>query len=160
MSVTPEENLETWIKILALAHLAPQAAAIGMAKYVVWRTREITLRETTHAPGAYNRQQPGKPPAYGSGNLAKGMYATAASKGLRSSVLVGNKVPYSRILEFGCFVTPAYRRKMNWSDSAGRWYHDILEVKEHPFLEPTVRDAIEDGSLRDAAIDGFRPYDP
>ena len=166
MEVTPQENLEFWQAVRAKAMLGAQAAATAMAAMVAWRAKEITLRQTTHPPGAWNWQQPGQPPAYGSGQLSRGMFYTPASSGLRATALTGNKAPYSRILEYGCFVTPVYKKRMAWSDSGGTWYHELLEVQEHPFLWPTVSDSIDDGSLQEAAIEGFgteegfRVYDP
>ena len=158
--VTPEQMTEIWAKAEQKAKLGAKAAADNMARYLVWRAREITLRQTTHGPGAWHRQQPGQPPSYGSGNLARSMFYTPASQGIRTTALVGNKAPYSRILEFGCTVVPVYKKRMSWTDSGGTWYHELLEVPEHPFLEPTVNDSIDDGSLREAALEGFRPFDP
>lgn len=158
--MTPQENLDNWLKIRDRARGGAKAAADAMARCIAWRAREITLRQTTHPPGAWHRQQPGQPPAYGSGNLARSMFWTPASSGLRATALTGNKAPYSRILEYGCVVTPAYRDHMSWSDSGGTWYHELLEIFEHPFLGPTTQDSIDDGSLQEAAVEGFKPFDP
>jgi hypothetical protein len=49
---------------------------------------------------------------------------------------------------------------MHWTDSAGSWYHAQLPGLEHPFLGPTTEEAIDNGTLRQIAIDAFRPYDP
>jgi hypothetical protein len=157
--VTPEEMVAEWEKIIQKARPGAKAAADAMAKYIVWRAQEITLRRTLHAPGAYHRQKGGEPPAYGSGTLARAMYMRSASLAVRTTALVGNKAPYSRISEFGCVVT-ANKDEMSWADSAGRWYHWQLVHPPHPFMEPTTDEAIDDGSLQEAAIEGFEPYDP
>ena len=53
---------------------------------------------------------------------------------------------------------------MHWTDSRGSWYHPRLpadgDFPAHPFLGPTTQEAIDDGSLRQVAIDAFKPYDP
>jgi hypothetical protein len=53
---------------------------------------------------------------------------------------------------------------MKWKDSGGWWSHHRLPLSgtwpEHPFLRPTVEEVIADGSLRQAAIKAFIPYDP
>lgn len=88
------------------------------------------------------------------------MVHTPASDGIRATARVGNRVSYSRILEFGCVITPTNKKFLHWVDSGGSWYHEFLVVKPHPFLEPTVDESIDDGSLRDEAVDAFEPYDP
>ena len=59
---------------------------------------------------------------------------------------------------------PTSGKAMHWGDSKGSWYHARLpasgEFPAHPFLEPTVQEAIDDGSLTRVAIAAFRPYDP
>jgi phage gpG-like protein len=135
--------------------------ATAMAKYIMERTRDQTLRRRSHGPGQYYRHHlKGDPPAYASGRLARAMWYTPASGGLVASALVGNRSEYGRILEFGCVITPVNKKKMHWVDSAGSWYHDYLEVPAHPFLSRTVADAIADGSLTRVAIEAFLPYDP
>jgi hypothetical protein len=152
--------LEEWDRIIRHAKPGAKAAADAMARYTVWRTQEITLRRTIHPPGAYHRQRSGEPPAYGSGTLARAMYMRPASEGIRSSALVGNRAPYSRILEFGCVVSAASKDFMSWADSAGRWYHVFLVHPPHPFIETTVDESIDDGELQEAAIKAFEEYDP
>jgi hypothetical protein len=158
--VTPEENIRYLQEALELAKRGSEAIANAMAEYIVWRTREITLRRTFHAPGEWYSQRPGEPPAYASGKLAEGMFYKPASSGFRATALVGNKVEYSRILEFGCVVTPRHNKYMHWTDSRGSWYHEFLVVPEHPFLTPTIEEAIDDDSLLEIAIETFKDYDP
>ena len=151
--------LAEWERIIQRAKPGAKAAADAMAKYYVWRVQEITLRRTLHPPGAFHRQRPGEPPAYGSGNLARSMYLRAAYMGVRATALVGNKAPYSRISEFGCVVSGT-DEKMRWADSAGHWFHWQLEHPEHPFMGPTTDEVIEDGSLQEVAVEAFIEYDP
>jgi hypothetical protein len=167
MSLTPEENLAYWIDIQRTARLGAAAAANAMARYIADRVVNDTLQQTTHAPGAYHRARPGAPPASASGSLAKGMYVRPASGEIRASAYVGNDARHAKILEFGgCVLQPTGGKTMKWKDT-GRdthWHHARLPVDgpfpEHPFLGPTTDEAIDDGTLRQIAIDEFRKYDP
>jgi hypothetical protein len=158
--VTPRENFEYWSEVVAKARLGAAPTANAMAKYIADRTAKKTLRRTSHAPGEWYRQKGGEPPAYASGNLSRSMYWTPAHTGLRATAFVGNSAEYSRILEFGCVIVPTNKKFMHWTDTGGSWYHEFLVMPPHPYLSPTVEEAIADGSLRDAAIEGFTPYDP
>jgi hypothetical protein len=165
MSITPEQNLALLIQIEARARLGAAAAANAMARYIADRTATDTLRRTTHAPGAYHKARPGAPPASASGTLAKSMYWTPASGGLRATAIAGNDARHAKLLEFGgCVLRPTGGRAMHWTDSGGSWFHTRLpadgEFPEHPFLGPTTEEAIDDGELRRVAIDEFRKYDP
>jgi hypothetical protein len=89
------------------------------------------------------------------------MWYSVAHGGMRTSAMVGNSSDYGRILEFGCVITPVSGLKfMHWKDSGGSWYHTMLVVQPHPYLAPSTEDVIRDGSLQDAAIDAFIPFDP
>jgi hypothetical protein len=132
-----------------------------MAKYIAERTAQDTLGRTSHPSGMYHRARPGEPPARASGKLAKSMFFISASKdGTRATAWVGNSSEYSRIIEFGCVIQPSSKSFSHWVDTGGSWYHRFLIMPPHPYLEPTVAEAVEDGSLRDVAIEAFTPYDP
>ncbi len=159
--MTPEENVAAWDDVIADAKQGAAPTANAMASYIADRARTDTLRRSSHSPGEWHRARPGEPPAYSTGNLSRSMMYKPASRGLRATAMVGNTADYSRILEFGCVVTPVSGKKfMHWTDSGGSWYHKMLVVPPHPFLEPTTDESIRDGSLRDVAIDEFRKYDP
>src|SRR5215472_4717171 len=150
-----------WMEdVEALGRLAAPAVATAMAKYIRDRVRNDTLQRTRHNPGEWYRQRPGEPPARASGALIEAMFYKPAYGGLRATALVGNKSPYGRILEYGCVIQPVNKKFMHWVDSGGSWYHTILVVPAHPYLSTTVDEAIDDGGLRDAAIEAFIPYDP
>lgn len=154
-----------WEDVVALADQAAAPVANAMAAYITERTRNITLRETSHAPGEWYRQGPRRPPAYSTGTLARGMFYKPASAGTgsRATAEVGNRVNYSRILEYGCVITPASKKMLHWKDSGSPvkgWFHEFLVVPPHPFIEPTFDSAIRDGSLFDVMVDEFRKYDP
>ena len=159
--MTPEENLTQWLQIEQTARLGAAAAAVAMARYIAERTAYDTLRQNKHAPGAYHKARPGAPPASASGSLAKGMYWTPASGGLRSTAAAGNSARHAKLLEFGgCVLRPTSGKVMHWTDTGGSWYHAVLPAPAHPYLAPTTDESIDDGTLRQVAIDAFRPYDP
>ena len=156
-----------WLEAaIARMELGAAAMADAMAKYLAERTADDTLRRVTHAPGTYSRARAGAPPAYVSGTLARSMYWTpsGAAPGGRATAHVGNSARHAALQEFGgCVLQPTRGKTMTWKDT-GRpkpWHHRWLpEFPAHPFLAPTVQDAIDDGSLRRVAIEAFRPYDP
>ncbi len=145
------------------------AAANAMAEHLADRIANDMLRRTTHGSGVYHKAAPGAPPAYASGNLAKSTFWTPApaSRGLRATAYVGNSAKYANLLEFGgCVLTPTGGKTMTWKDTGRKtpWHHARLPVSgdfpAHPFIQPAVQEAIDDGSLRQVFIDAFRPYDP
>jgi len=143
--------------------LGAPAMANAMAEYLADRVANDMLRRTVHSPGAYYKARPGAPPATASGALAKGMFTTSAmaSRGTRATAWAGNSARHAKLLEFGgCVLRPTSGRVMHWRDSGGSWYHARLDAPAHPFLEPAVQEAIDDGELTRVAIDAFRPYDP
>jgi hypothetical protein len=162
MAVTPEGNVAYLRGVLELAEQGAQGVATDMARYITWRVKNITLRRTYHSPGEWYRARPGEPPAYASGTLADSIYFRPAYPGLRASALVqvDPDLPYGRILEFGCVVSPTYYSLMHWKDTGGSWYHPVLTVEAHPYLGPTTEEAIDDGSLEEVAIEAFREFDP
>ena len=158
---TFQENILIWETVLANAKGGASAAATAMAKYIAERTAKDTLARSSHGSGAFHRTRPGEPPARSTGKLAKGMFYTPAyGAGPFKSAYVGNRVDYSRIMEYGCVLQPSNGEFVHWQDSGGSWYHVFLVSPPHPFLEPTVDESVDDGSLRDHAIEAYIPYDP
>lgn len=167
--MTLDEYIAWLERAIERMELGAPAMAEAMARYLAERTADDTLRRTHHAPGAYHKAKPGAPPAYASGTLAKSMFVTppAASRGVRATAWVGNNARYAKLMEHGgCVLQPTSGKTMKWKDT-GRdtpWHHARLPVSgefpAHPFLGPTVQEAIDDGSLQRVAIDAFRPYDP
>jgi phage gpG-like protein len=166
VSVTPEENLEILIKAFSQIDQGAVAAATAMAKFIRDRARNDTLQRSYHAPGAFNRQKPGRPPARASGALADHMYSTPAYGGIRATAMAGNDSDYGRIHEFGCVITPKNGVYLGWQDTgrpdnpSGIWRHRSVNLPPHPFLSVTTDESVDDGSLQEAAIEAFRPYDP
>lgn len=161
MAITPEQNVAYLEAVLAKANLGAQAAAQAMADYIASRVANETLTRRINPPGTYYKARPGEPPSYGSGALAKSIYSTDATQGLRSSALVGSTDRRAHVFEFGsCILQPTRHKMMGWKDSKGIWRHRMVNMEEHPFLGPTTEDAIDDGELHRIAYEAFREYDP
>ena len=145
---------------------APLRWPNAMAEYLAERIANDTLRRTHHAPGAYYKAAAGSAARLRIGQ--PGQVACSrplASRGVRATACVGNNARYAKLLELGgCVLQPTSGKVMHWTDTGGSWYHARLpasgEFPAHPFLEPTVQEAIDDGSLPRVAIAAFRPYDP
>jgi hypothetical protein len=160
MPVSPEESLAALIFYRNRARGGAQAVADAMAEYIAERVASETLARNSHAPGAYHKAVPGAPPSSASGALARGMHTRPASAGLRATAYAGNDALHARVLEFGCVLSATSGTHMGWKDSGGTWRHRTVRMTPHPFLDPTVQEAIQDGSLRRVAIEAGRPYDP
>ena len=153
--------MQWWEDVVALAKQGAGPVATAMAKYIAQRTARDTLQRSFHSSGAWHRTRPGEPPAYASGKLSRGMRWTPAyTAGVLATAYVWNKEDYSRILEYGCVIMPTNKRFLHWVDSGGSWYHQFLVSPPHPFLEPTIDESVDDGSLLDVVIDEWRKYDP
>jgi hypothetical protein len=159
-----EENVAWWQDVAKVARQGAAPTATAMARHIAERAQRVTLARTKKPSGAWHRARPGEPPALGTGKLRDAMYYIPAHKGtLRAFAWVGNSADYGRIMEFGCVVSALNKEQMHWKDSGSPvkgWFHKVLEVPPHPYLSPTTEEAVDDGSLRDAAKDEFRKYDP
>jgi hypothetical protein len=161
VAISPEANVAYLEAVLAKANLGAQAAAQAMADYIADRVANETLTQRINPPGTYYKARPGEPPSYGSGALADSMYSTPASGGLRSSAEAGSTDRRAHVFEFGsCILQPKRGKLMGWKDSGGVWRHRTVIMQEHPFLEPTTDDAIDEGELHRIALEAFREYDP
>jgi phage gpG-like protein len=171
--ITFWQNVEQWRRIEATAALGAKAGAEAMARYLAERTANDTLQRTSHAAGEYWVAATGAPPASASGNLASQMFWTRAQgSSTRAWATVGNMARYAKMQEFGCNpVSPTSAKVMHWKDSgnaknpSGEWYHAILPadgspMPAHPFLGPTIDEAVMDGGLQRAALEAFAKYDP
>ena len=165
--MTIDEYIAQMEQLIAKIDYGAAAMANAMAEHIADRVANDMLRRTTHSPGMYHKAAPGAPPASASGNLAKSTFTTPApaSQGMRATALVGNNARYAKLLEHGgCVLKPTSGKVMHWIDSKGSWYHPRLpadgEFPAHPFLQPAVQEAIDDGSLTRVAMAAFLPYDP
>ena len=156
-----EDNVKWWEDVVALAYKGAAPTVTAMANYIAYRTANDMLARSSHGSGAYHRTRPFDPPARSTGNLARGMYFVPAyGDGPAKTAWIGNRVDYSRILEYGCKILPVNNEFLHWTDSGGSWFHNFLESPPHPFLEPTIEESLDDGSLQDVEIETWREYDP
>lgn len=168
MSVTPEGNVAYLEGVRALARQGAAASANAMAKYIAERIALDTLTRQRLSPGMYHRARPGAPPAMMSGKLADAMFTEPASGELRATALVGNSDKRARLFELGgCVLKPSSGTHLGWKDTgrkdnpSGIWRHRQVDMDdEHPFIEPTTDEAIDEGELQRIAIEEFRKYDP
>lgn len=166
MAMTPEGYLAWLDAAEAKERQAARVVAAAMANHVAERVKNETLRRRKTAPGTYYKAKPGDPPAYGTGKLADSIYTTPVSGGdLVASAEVRSSDKRAALFEFGgCVLTERSAPVMTWKDSRGWWSHHRLPLSgtwpEHPFLEPTVQEVVDDGSLLRVAIEAFLPYDP
>jgi hypothetical protein len=163
--MTLDESADWWEAAAERATLGANAMADAMAEYLARRISQDTLRRRRHAPGQYYKAKPGDPPASATGKLADSMTWEPVSRGLRASAIVTSDDKRAGLFEFGgCVLTERSAPVMKWRDSAGWWSHHRLPLSgtwpEHPFVGPTVQEAIDDGSLTRVAVEAFMPFDP
>jgi hypothetical protein len=163
--MTLDESADWWEAAAERARLGANAMADAMAEYLARRISQDTLRRRRHAPGQYYKAKPGDPPASATGKLADSMTWEPVSRGLRASAIVTSDDKRAGLFEFGgCVLTERSAPVMKWKDSGGWWSHHRLPLSgtwpEHPFVGPTVQEAIDDGSLTRVAVEAFKPFDP
>jgi hypothetical protein len=163
--VSFEDSVLYWQNVAKVARQGAAPTATAMAKHIAERAQKVTLARTKKPSGAWHRARPGEPPALSTGKLGDAMYYIPARRGgvTRAFAWVGNEADYARITEFGCVISALNKEEMHWKDSGSPvkgWFHKVLEYPPHPYLSPTTEEAVDDGSLRDAAIDEFHEYDP
>jgi hypothetical protein len=170
VGISVEGNIAYLQGVEALARQGAPAVAEAMARYIAERVANDTLTRKRLSPGMYHRAKPGDPPASMSGKLADSIFheKEPASGFLRASAWVGSTDKRARLFEFGgCVLKPGRAKTLYWRDTGrpdnpgGWWSHQFLNVDvEHPFLRPTVEDAIDDGELHRIAVEEFRKFDP
>ena len=168
MAVDVAGNIAYLQGVLALVERAAPAVADKAAQYIAERIALDTLTRQRLSPGMYHRARPGAPPAMMSGKLADAMFTEPASGGLRASALVGNSDKRARVFELGgCILKPTSGSHLGWKDTgrkdnpSGIWRHRQVDMDdEHPFIEPTTDEAIDEGELQRIMIEEFRKYDP
>lgn len=156
--MTPAENV-AYLELLK-GTVADSASDIadGMASAFQSRVQWETLRETVHGAGEFWRATPGRPPAYASGGLSRSIERTPAYGYVRATATVGATAKYAAIQEFGGWTWPNNHKFMHWINSAGSWFMKSVFVPEHPYMRPTVRDMIRDGSFTTAAMEAFEAH--
>lgn len=159
-----EDNILFWQNVAKVARQGAAPTATAMAKHIAEHAAKVTLARTKKPSGAWHRARPGEPPSMGTGKLAEAMYwIPASARGTRASAYVRNSLDYSRTMEYGCVIDALSEDMLHWKDSGSPvkgWFHDRLKVPAHPFMAPATEEVKDDGSLRDAAIEAFTPYDP
>jgi hypothetical protein len=140
-------------------------AADAMGELYEDRLVNYTLKRAFHPPsrvakgevGFYYKAHEGAPPAYASGNLAKSIRRSAVQAmgpGFAQSSVYAT-ANYAALLEEGGYTWG--NPWMHWLNNhpPGSWFMREVHIPKHPYMGPTTREVIVDGSLRRSAVDAF-----
>ena len=157
MAITLAELVPLLEELRDKAADAAPPAVMAMAEQYKDHLTKVTLRRSFSTPGQFGTSAaPGQPPAWRTGALARSVTARlAGSTGLTASAVVAPHTIYARIQNAGGVNRPSHARYMHWVNSGGSWYKKRVKIPERPYMEPAVREVIEDGSLVTAAIEAF-----
>lgn len=142
-----------------IATAAP-ACAKAMGDTYYDRLTKVTLRRYSHAP-ATKTPAPRRtgPPAWMTGDLARSVTVVRGpSSGMRASVTVGPHTVYARIQELGGHIRPVRARYLRWTEDGVTHFSKHVYIPERPYVKPTVRDVILDGSLTRAASEAYMAW--
>jgi hypothetical protein len=133
----------------------PAVTAIGQTYQK--HLQKVTLRRYFTTPGQFGTSSPpGQPPAWRTGALARSVVtAVSASSGMTATARVGPHVIYARTQEEGGVHEARRARYMHWVNSGGSWYLKRVVIPPRPFMEPALRECVENGSLSRAAAEAF-----
>lgn len=135
---------------------AAPPAVMGMADAYRSRVSRVTLRQYSHPYGAKTDSPPGQPPAWVLGALARSVTAVlGASSGTDAHADVSPHTVYARIQEVGGTIRPVHRRFLRFVQDGEVVYAKRVTLPPRPYMAPTTRDMIQDGSLTMAAADAF-----
>ena len=145
---------------------AGPAAAEAMARQGRQLDREM-LTLSAHAPGTRSPSPPGAPPSMITGRLMESVWAGTAEPGPGEyswtahagpgATAASANGPYGRFLQFGGdHVAHNSSGLMHWFEG-GTWHHAVALSKDsRDYLRRAVEAGTADGSLHDAAVQGFR----
>jgi hypothetical protein len=138
------------------AETAP-ATVMAIADTYQQHLTHVTLRRSFAAPGQFGTPAaPGQPPAWRTGALARSVTSVlGASSGLTARATVAPHTVYSRVQNQGAVNRPTHARYMHWVNSGGSWYKKVVRIPPRPFMEPALRDCIDNGSLVKSAMEAF-----
>jgi hypothetical protein len=133
----------------------PAVTAIGQTYQK--HLQKVTLRRYFATPGQFGTSSPpGQPPAWRTGAMARSVTTVVGpSSGMTATASVGPHVIYARTQNEGGIHRPSRARYMHWINSGGSWYLKRVNIPARPFMEPALRECIENGSLTKAAAEAF-----
>jgi hypothetical protein len=167
--VTPDALPAYWDRIVRrISDEGPRAAAYAMAKRFHQVVSDETLVATSHGKGSPTPSAPGSPPALVSGALKRSLRLTPAVD-IGGNIAKASVVPliiYARIQELGGTVEAKHtyvdkhgtvrQGYLAWGSGAGRHYAHSVTLPARPYMRPTHKRVVADGSLRSSAIKAVR----
>lgn len=134
-------------------------AAASPASLAMAHTFERAVKRTLslRSRGQYDRrarEERGQPPAMRSGALRN---SVTSAGGTGDPVAVSSVAPhvfYAGIQEWGGSMNARPRSAMHFF-SGGEWFLQHVRVGPNPYMRPTIRACIANGSLSRAAADAF-----
>lgn len=135
---------------------AAPPAVMGMADAYRNRVSRVTLRQYSHPYGAKTDSPPGQPPAWVLGALARSVTAVlGASSGTDARAAVAPHTVYARIQETGGVIRADHRRFLRYTQDGVVHYAKRVTLPPRPYMAPTTREMIQDGSLTREAAEAF-----
>ncbi len=145
-----------------VATRGPEAAVWAMAETYRRYVQKVTLRRFAHSPGTWTTSPPGGTPAWVNGDLARSIKSRQGNRtAYTASAGVGPYIIYGRIQEKGGDIWHRRANWLHWQNIDPRtgqltdWYRKHVYIPPRPYLEPSARDTIADGSLSRSAAAAF-----
>ena len=145
-----------------------------MAMAETYRDRvKANLRHYEHAPFTKTPSPEGGFPAWIGGDLARSVWITPGlSSGMRATASVAPHTIYARLQELGGNIHAKNRKFLMWKTTyptnvtnfakslreGGGLYLNFaksVHIPERPYMAPTIKETVEDGSLTAAAMEAF-----
>jgi len=160
--VTPAELPAYLAAVRAkLQEEGPPKVAYAMARTFHKTVSDETLVRYSHTRGTFTPSPPGEPPAIVGGALKRSLRLYPAIRTGPSSAQskVVPLIKYARIQELGGTVH-AQDGLLHWKTNGKDHYASSVTLPPRPYMRPTHRKTIEDGRLRNAAIEALKGLVP
>lgn len=129
---------------------------MGMADAYRNRVSRVTLRRYSHPYQAKTDSPPGQPPAWVLGALARSITAVlGASSGTDAHASVAPHVIYAAIQETGGIIRVKHRKFLRYTQDGAVHFAKSVTLPPRPYMAPTTREMVADGSLTLAAMEAF-----
>lgn len=165
MALTPQELPGYWLMLIAKMEAnGPKAAANAMSKVFHNQLVGVELVRFSHGPGQRTSSPPGQPPAAVSGALRRSvrLYPATATGSYTAQSSVVPLIVYARIQEMGGTVVAKHTGKdgkpgyLRFAGAGGYHFARSVTLPPRPYMRPTHKRTVADGSLRSAAAKAVR----
>lgn len=140
--------------IASRAAVAASPAAISMAHTFERAVKRTLSMRTRGAHDFRPRGERGQPPALRSGALRNSVFSWGGGGAVVATASVAPHIFYAGIQEWGGEMHARPDGYMHFI-SGGEWFLKHVRVGANPYMRPTVRVCIANGSLGRAAMDAF-----